>query len=162
MSETIGILTETMVIPRSQTPERQEYMKGWYEDHKQDRAAYMKNYYEKHKQKFIDKADDWRRNNIDKARQSARERMRRVRHTPEGRDYQRKIDSLMREKYPEKVSARKAVFYALKTGKLVKAEACEMCGQKLFLHAHHSDYSKKLDVKWLCTKCHNIADAEVK
>jgi hypothetical protein len=31
---------------------------------------------------------------------------------------------------------------------------CEKCGTKESVHAHHEDYAKPLDVKWLCVAHH--------
>lgn len=56
------------------------------------------------------------------------------------------------KKHPKKLAARRAVTYAVKTGKLVK-RPCEGCGNPL-AQAHHEDYEKKLDVRWLCSECH--------
>lgn len=56
-------------------------------------------------------------------------------------------------KYYPSVSA--AVYRAKKTGALIKPAACEHCEivtEKL--QAHHDDYSKPLEVNWLCIKCH--------
>jgi len=41
---------------------------------------------------------------------------------------------------------------ALRDGSLVR-QPCEVCGTKE-VHGHHSDYSKPLDVIWLCSKHH--------
>jgi integrase len=43
---------------------------------------------------------------------------------------------------------------ALASGVLTKPENCEICGLKETLDAHHDDYSKPLEVKWLCRSCH--------
>jgi ribosomal protein S27AE len=42
---------------------------------------------------------------------------------------------------------------AVRNGRLTK-EPCLFCGEEK-VHAHHRDYSKPLDVIWLCPKCHN-------
>ncbi len=46
------------------------------------------------------------------------------------------------------------VRYALKTGRLVKPDACQECGKSGRIQAAHSDYSRPLDVRWLCVSCH--------
>jgi hypothetical protein len=59
--------------------------------------------------------------------------------------------------------ARTVFHAALRRGKIVRPEACERCGDKLgrsrlgrsLIHGHHHDYSKPLDVEWLCARCHN-------
>jgi hypothetical protein len=48
--------------------------------------------------------------------------------------------------------ARWQVRRALKTGRLVRS-TCEVCGSQR-VHAHHDDYSKPLDVRWLCPPHH--------
>lgn len=57
-----------------------------------------------------------------------------------------------REKYPGKQKARVAVVYAIKMGRLTRLP-CEVCGEPKS-EAHHGDYRKKLDVRWLCFKHH--------
>jgi hypothetical protein len=56
-------------------------------------------------------------------------------------------------RYPEKHKARDAVKKAKKSGKLIP-KPCLICGDEK-VHAHHEDYSKPLDVKWMCVKCHH-------
>ena len=58
--------------------------------------------------------------------------------------------------HPEQWAARQAVAQALIKGKLVTPDACERCGDSEPLQAHHADYTKKLEVRWLCRPCHNI------
>lgn len=44
-------------------------------------------------------------------------------------------------------------YWALKIGKL-KRGVCKKCGSTEKTHGHHEDYSKPLDVVWLCPPCH--------
>jgi hypothetical protein len=60
-----------------------------------------------------------------------------------------------RAKNPEKVKAHTAVNTATRKGKLAR-QACEVCGSEES-HAHHDDYSKPLEVRWLCPLHHKEA-----
>ena len=42
----------------------------------------------------------------------------------------------------------------IKAGHLVK-EPCEVCGKKTTVEAHHDDYTKPMDIRWLCKKHHD-------
>ena len=57
-----------------------------------------------------------------------------------------------RAKNPLKYKARNAVSNALRDGRLIR-KPCEVCGNP-HVQAHHSDYSKPLDVRWLCFEHH--------
>lgn len=46
-----------------------------------------------------------------------------------------------------------AVGRAVRDGRLVR-QPCEVCGATEKVQAHHDDYSKPLDVRWLCPKHH--------
>ena len=91
----------------------------------------------------------WRRRNLARAR--ARDR-----------HYWRKFKAYYAryEKRPDvrrKRAVRQAVFWAVRTGLIEKKNACEKCGASAKvarLHAHHADYTRPLDVVWLCTLCH--------
>jgi hypothetical protein len=78
------------------------------------------------------------------------ERLRRYRreHPEKNREKNNKWKKNNRDKY----LAHKAVEYALVTGRLVKEPCCRCgCDQA---HAHHDDYSKPLEVMWLCREHH--------
>jgi hypothetical protein len=53
---------------------------------------------------------------------------------------------------PEKREAQVAVGHAIRDGRLSK-EPCEKCGDSK-VQGHHDDYSKPLDVRWLCPTHH--------
>lgn len=60
---------------------------------------------------------------------------------------------------PERRHAHIVTQSAIFHGRLVP-QPCEMCGRKPFnaarrqVVAHHDDYSKPLDIRWLCLSCH--------
>ena len=49
----------------------------------------------------------------------------------------------------EKYLAHKTVENAIRAGKITK-QPCQRCGATNLIHAHHDDYTRKLDVMWLC------------
>jgi hypothetical protein len=55
--------------------------------------------------------------------------------------------------HPLAYRAHYAVSNAIRDGRLFK-QPCTICGGVENIHAHHRDYSKPLDVVWLCVKCH--------
>lgn len=55
--------------------------------------------------------------------------------------------------YALKVNVRYFTNAAMKIGVLVK-QPCEVCGEQV-VDAHHDDYAKPLDVRWLCRTHHN-------
>lgn len=57
-----------------------------------------------------------------------------------------------------KRSAHDAVYRAIKSGALVRPNACEHCNAQVFTEASHTDYSRWLDVEWLCRSCHVAKD----
>lgn len=61
-----------------------------------------------------------------------------------------------RKKYPLKEHARKAISMRLRDGSLIR-QPCEECGSEEDIEAHHDDYSKPLEIRWLCRKHHLLA-----
>lgn len=85
---------------------------------------------------------------IEKKRAAGRETARRFRaNYPE-----RSVANTMRSRDPEKHLARAKLAYAKATGKVTQ-QPCEVCGSERS-EGHHSDYSKPLEVRWLCRLHH--------
>lgn len=66
-------------------------------------------------------------------------------------------------KNPTKRNARRAVEAAIAAGRLKNPHVCFGCGCEEGEHrieAHHHDYTKPLDVVWLCTPCHRRMDIQ--
>jgi hypothetical protein len=69
-------------------------------------------------------------------------------------DQEKKRKTLWRLKFPERKNAQSKVYRAVKSGKLI-IQPCFVCGDKS--EAHHPDYSRPLDVVWLCQSHHRQA-----
>lgn len=59
-----------------------------------------------------------------------------------------------KETFPMKRKAQYLVSNAIRDGRMSKGKECEICEAKERIHAHHNDYAKPLDVRWLCCTCH--------
>lgn len=59
-----------------------------------------------------------------------------------------------RENHKEKTKAEGIVNDAIRHGKLKRPDKCSRCGKTCEPQAHHPDYTKPLDIIWLCTTCH--------
>ena len=59
------------------------------------------------------------------------------------------------KKFKEKRKARECVMRAILRGSLTRGKFCAKCQRQERLDAHHEDYSKPLDVIWLCRPCHS-------
>lgn len=64
--------------------------------------------------------------------------------------------------YPEKQRAKGVLRNAVSIGFLVRPKQCPACkiddprgiDGRTLIQAHHNDYSKPLEVQWLCVHCH--------
>jgi len=60
------------------------------------------------------------------------------------------------EKHPIKAECMKIYKYAIRRGKLVRGP-CSVCGATEGVDGHHTDYTRPLDVVWLCKPHHREA-----
>lgn len=71
--------------------------------------------------------------------------------TPERKANKRIYEDTHKVNNPDKYKARTAVGNAIRDGRSIR-KSCRVCGKKA--EAHHVDYSKPLDVDWLCRTHH--------
>lgn len=64
----------------------------------------------------------------------------------------RKKHSELTEEQRMKANCRSYLHVYIKRGKIIK-QPCKICGD-LNVQAHHNDYSKPLEVEWLCPTHH--------
>lgn len=106
----------------------QEYKRRWNAANREKVRAYKTRHYEANRVKVRDRAREWERANPDRAGLSKR--------------------------------AARIVQKALRGGKLVRPDICEQSDETCMgrITAAHSDYSKPLDVRWLCISHHRRWD----
>lgn len=112
---------------------------------------------------------------LNKCRECTKEdvRVHRIRNPEKIREYEARRNKLPQriasarrhtdewaERHPEWRHAHYMVNNAVRDGKLSKPSVCDVCGREGRLHAHHYDYSKPLEVIWVCPKCHRDIHAE--
>lgn len=105
---------------------------------------------------YLNKCKECVKNRVTKHRDANIYRIReydrkRLKENPERKLQHRANTIKFRTENPEKYAAQTAVGNAIRDGKL-KRQTCRECGKKA--HAHHEDYSKPLDVIWLCPVHH--------
>ena len=74
--------------------------------------------------------------------------------TPRGRAAARRASQKNAQLKPWTKAATTILNNAVRDGRIVKLP-CEVCGSRIRVHGHHDDYTKPLDVKWLCPKHHS-------
>jgi hypothetical protein len=98
----------------------------------------------------------------DKARASMPHRVsarKAYRKTAEGKKAVANAHKRYKSRFPGRWAAQKIVGNAIRDHKLIK-QPCFICGDKA--EAHHPDYSRPLDVVWLCNRHHREAHALVR
>lgn len=101
--------------------------------------------------------------NLEKVREFDRQRSKEL-HRVEARNLYAKTDagkqakkramSAYYKKYPMKYAARVITGNAIRDGKLFPEIKCLVCNSSTKIEGHHDDYTKPLDVRWLCESCH--------
>jgi hypothetical protein len=84
-----------------------------------------------------------------------RQKAYRLRHPHRVREQEEARKPRDRQDDPEKVYARNLIAYRLRRGTITR-QPCEVCGKEMG-EAHHDDYSRPAEVRWLCREHHELA-----
>lgn len=76
----------------------------------------------------------------------------RYQSSAKGREARARANANWRSEHPDRVRASTAVNNALQSGRIQRLP-CIICGSRR-VEGHHPDYSRPLDVVWLCVKHH--------
>lgn len=90
----------------------------------------------------------------DNTRRLRRESMRRMRKSNPDKFRIREREYQAKRPRDLKTKARVILNNAVRDGRIIKPTNCSQCGKIRKLTAHHKDYSKPFQVRWLCYECH--------
>ena len=156
-----------------------EYTKKWRESNKEKIKEYRRKYTIENKDKINSYTREWRKRKgnrkkkenkkrddplyyekyYEKNKEKIKEQIKRNSKTPKGKERLRLRKERMRKKHPEKTIARNK---ANREIKIPQGQLCEICHKNLAVHKHHEDYSKPLEVNFLCWSCHRKIHIELK
>lgn len=66
------------------------------------------------------------------------------------------------KRYPQKLKAKELLRSKIKSGEIIRPKKCQICKKLEKIQGHHEDYSKPLEVMWLCQKCHSERHKKLK
>lgn len=111
-------------------------------------------YQKKNKEKVNEYHREWYQKNKDKFKEQRRKQRPRINEW--AKVYTKK------EEVRFKLRANVKLNTALSKGKIIRPECCQFCSFKGKLEGHHADYSKPLEVIWLCVPCHKALHKRLK
>ena len=132
-----------------------EYSRAYRAAHREKDREGCRKYYAAHRKECCEYSRKYRAAHREK--QCEYERVYRATHRQKLYETTRKY----RAAHPEHFAAKKVVECAVQDGTLVRAPVCMDCGKWYLTEAHHPNYSKPLDVIWLCRECHRLAHRKV-
>lgn len=76
------------------------------------------------------------------------------RQTEAGKLARKRAMAAYHKRYPMTYAAHVITGNAIRDGKLFPATSCSVCNSNEKIEGHHDDYTKPMEVRWLCEKCH--------
>lgn len=158
---------KSTLSPEERTAKKSEAARVYRSANREKLNQQRRDYYEKNKEKENASSLAYQSANREQVSERHREYCKENRDKINAyhRDYRlnngyavRSIEADSKAKNPEKEWARKQAARALISGFLVRPDRCEECLTPCRPAGHHEDYGKPLDVVWLCTTCHAVAD----
>ena len=88
------------------------------------------------------------------SKDDVKKRMKERRMSANGIEMAKIAQEAYRKKYPKKARAHNLFSKAVMNGQIIRENKCSICSSMLKIEAHHDDYNKPFDVRWLCELCH--------
>ena len=123
------------------------------------------------------RARQYRLDNLEKVREYDRNRPNRIERCEKQKEYKarmrvenpEKFDKIFheirkryRQKNRDKKKAEDKLDYAILHNKIIRPDECSVCHKKCIPHGHHFDYTKPLEVIWVCPACHSKIHKQIR
>lgn len=128
-------------LERNSTEKRKKWREENRKRNKEKIARQCQKYRDENREHLDQKAKEWREKNRDKFYEWSKKSI---------------------QKHPLKRLARKYLEMAIYSKIISRPNKCEKCMKECHPDAHHADYSKPLDVIWLCRQCHGYLHRKIK
>ena len=125
-----------------------------YRDHRDDVLAQMHEYHLSHRERRNAYSRNYGRSEIGLRKNRESHQRRKSEDPSTWRKKQNEYSRRYRETHPDREPAYLTVRESISTGRLAP-ESCEVCGS-IPTEAHHDDYQRHIDVRWLC-RTHHVA-----
>jgi len=115
-------------------------------------ATCVKTRIEKHRQENIERIREY-----DKQRGNEPHRVEARKQyikTEAGKQAKKRAMDAYRKRHPLRYASHMIVQKAVLDGDLLKASNCSVCDSTEKIEGHHDDYTKPMEVRWLCESCH--------
>lgn len=141
--------------------------KKYKENNKGKLKQYTKDYYKKNSDIIKEKVSVYRKKNKDSiSLKEAKKRLsdvdrfakNRAKHLKWAKNNRESLSEYQYEWYQNNKEKRRAhviLRRAILSGEIMRPENCSKCQKQCKPDGHHTDYSKALDVIWLCRACHS-------
>lgn len=107
--------------------------KTYYQEHAKQLCAHKATFYREHRQQELARAREYR-----------------VAHPEKRRTWQQRYRLL----HQQRCKAWELVKNSIEKNVLQRPSECVQCKKRCIPEAHHEDYSRPLQLKWLCRACH--------
>lgn len=123
-----------------------------YKDYEKTKANARSNYY-KNKKRKLKQVSDYYYANWEKKQTQRKEWF---------DANKEKVREYRRDYYKNRYARFKRAASEQVCHKLKRPDRCSLCGKVCRVHGHHRDYSKPLEVIWLCPQCHKNEHGRMK
>ncbi len=125
-----------------------------YWKNREKRILQVKRYYKKNWAKRNKQKKQWAKKNKEKLREYRKNYYKRYYQTEKGKAILKKSGKKWLESNKFKRLCHYAVRNAIRRSELIKPKRCTQCNRKIRMLGHHPNYTKPLDVLWVCHDCH--------